>query len=55
MDFLGVLIFFPFDHPCHLKSRVPPWAQGRACLTYTGLNVYFSTNLNDLHGVFKEA
>ena len=19
------LIFPPFDHPCHLKSRVPPW------------------------------
>ena len=22
--FLGVLIFPPFDHPCHLKSGVPP-------------------------------
>ena len=23
-DFLGVLIFPSFDHPHHLKSRVPP-------------------------------
>ena len=23
-DFLGVLIFAPFDHPCRMKSRVPP-------------------------------
>ena len=22
---LWVLIFAPFDHPSHLKSRVPPW------------------------------
>ena len=23
-DFLGALSFAPFDHPCHVKSRVPP-------------------------------
>ena len=23
-DFFGVLIFAPFYHPCHVKSRIPP-------------------------------
>ena len=25
-DFLGFWFLPPFDHPCHLKSGVPPWA-----------------------------
>ena len=25
-DFFWFLYLPPFDHPCHLKSGVPPWA-----------------------------
>ena len=25
-DFLGFWFFPPFNHPCHLKSEIPPWA-----------------------------
>ena len=42
--FLGVLIFPPFDHPCHLKSGVPP--MGRELLKRTLNFPHFSSQVN---------
>ena len=47
-DFLGVLIFTLFDHPCHVKSRVPPplevgcWPGGVPGNSWWGCAAWFS-------------
>ena len=35
-DFFGSWLFAPFDHPRHLKSRVPPWARQSAFIRHRG-------------------